>query len=518
MTGAGDQTHKTENVRAAQYVRMSTEHQKYSTENQAIEIAKYARENGYVIVKTYMDSGKSGLKLDGRDALQSLIEDVSNGQTDFSIILVYDVSRWGRFQNADESAYLEYLCTRAGIAVEYCAEQFANDGSLTTTIIKNMKRAMAGEYSRDLSRKVFEGQRHLVELGYRQGGAAGFGLRRQLIDERGEPKALLAHGERKSIQTDRVILVPGPATEVAVVDRIYRLFVEKGQNECSIAGILNYENLFTDMGRPWTRGTVHQVLTNEKYVGNNVFNRISFKLKMHRVRNPPDAIIRASGVFQPIVSEDLFQRAAAIIAKRTVRLRDDEMLALLTQLLLKSGKLSAIIIDEQEGMPSSSIYGSRFGSLLRAYKLIGYTPDRDYRYVEINRLLRTLFPDVVSGIIASVENAGGRIVRDAATDLLKVNGEFAVSVVVCRCIDTPAGSLRWKIRLDNGLHPDLSIAVRMAPGNEKILDYYLLPAIDFASANLAVAEDNPIGIDAYRCADLSRFIRLTERVPIRRAA
>lgn len=274
MTGAGDQTHKTENVRAAQYVRMSTEHQKYSTENQAIEIAKYARENDYVIVKTYMDSGKSGLKLDGRDALQSLIEDVSNGQTDFSIILVYDVSRWGRFQNADESAYLEYLCTRAGIAVEYCAEQFANDGSLTTTIIKNMKRAMAGEYSRDLSRKVFEGQRHLVELGYRQGGTAGFGLRRQLIDERGEPKALLAHGERKSIQTDRVILVPGPATEVAVVDRIYRLFVEKGQNECSIAGILNSENLFTDMGRPWTRGTVHQVLTNEKYVGNNVFNRI----------------------------------------------------------------------------------------------------------------------------------------------------------------------------------------------------------------------------------------------------
>lgn len=169
-------------------------------------------------------------------------------------------------------------------------------------------------------------------------------------------------------------------------------------------------------------------------------------------------------------------------------------------------------------MPSSSIYGSRFGSLLRAYKLVGYTPDRDYRYVEINRVLRDLFPQVVSGIIASVEQAGGRIVRDAATDLLAVNGEFTVSVVVCRCIETAAGSLRWKIRLDNGLHPDLSIAVRMAPGNEKILDYYLLPKIDFASADLAVAEDNAIGIDAYRCADLSRFIRLTERIPIRRAA
>jgi hypothetical protein len=60
-------------------------------------------------------------------------------------------------------------------------------------------------------------------------------------------------------KTDRVVLVPGPGPEVAGVNRIYRLFVEDGQNERSIAGILNYEGALTDMGRPWTRGTVHQV-------------------------------------------------------------------------------------------------------------------------------------------------------------------------------------------------------------------------------------------------------------------
>ena len=54
-----------------------------------------------------------------------------------------DVSRWGRFQDADESAYYEYVCKRAGIHVEYCAEQFENDGSPTATIIKSVKRAMA---------------------------------------------------------------------------------------------------------------------------------------------------------------------------------------------------------------------------------------------------------------------------------------------------------------------------------------------------------------------------------------
>ena len=135
-------------IRAAQYVRMSTEHQKYSTENQAEVIARYAAQRGIAIVRTYADEGKSGLRLDGRDALKQLISDVREGGADFSTILVYDVSRWGRFQDADESAYHEFQCKEAGITVQYCAEQFENDGGLSATIIKSMTRAIAGEYSR----------------------------------------------------------------------------------------------------------------------------------------------------------------------------------------------------------------------------------------------------------------------------------------------------------------------------------------------------------------------------------
>jgi DNA invertase Pin-like site-specific DNA recombinase len=106
-----------EPIRAAQYVRMSTEHQKYSTENQAEVIAQYAARRGFKIVKTYEDSGKSGLRLDGRLSLQQLIADVRSDDTDFKAILVYDVSRWGRFQDADESAYYEFICREVGIAV-----------------------------------------------------------------------------------------------------------------------------------------------------------------------------------------------------------------------------------------------------------------------------------------------------------------------------------------------------------------------------------------------------------------
>jgi DNA invertase Pin-like site-specific DNA recombinase len=160
--------------RAAQYVRMSTEHQRYSTENQSDAIRQYAEQRGLEVVRTYADEGKSGLRLDGRDALKRLIGDVQNSKADFTTILVYDISRWGRFQDADESAYYEYICRRAGIAVQYCAEQFENDGSPVSTIVKGVKRAMAGEYSRELSAKVFAGQCRLIEIGYRQGGPAGY--------------------------------------------------------------------------------------------------------------------------------------------------------------------------------------------------------------------------------------------------------------------------------------------------------------------------------------------------------
>src|SRR6266850_7071417 len=109
---------------AAAYVRMSTEHQQYSTSNQMDVIREYAKRRGMQIIKEYSDEGKSGLNIQGRESLAQMIQDVQDGKINFSSILVYDVSRWGRFQDADESAYCEYTCRRSGVAVHYCAEQF----------------------------------------------------------------------------------------------------------------------------------------------------------------------------------------------------------------------------------------------------------------------------------------------------------------------------------------------------------------------------------------------------------
>jgi hypothetical protein len=180
--------------------------------------------------------------------------------------------------------------------------------------------------------------------------------------------------------------------------------------------------------------------------------------------------------------------------------------------------LSGLLIDETEHLPSSSAYQSRFGSLLRAYQLVGFTPDRDYRYVEINRALRRMHPQIVAETIVGIREAGGVVEQNPESDLLTINHEFTASVVVVRCLTTPAGSRRWKIRFDIGLWPDITVAVRMDEPNENALDYYLLPRIDMTEPNVRLSEDNGVSLDSYRFESLEAFFALAARASLQEVA
>jgi len=513
LDGSGEITE----FRAAQYVRMSTEHQQYSTHNQSDKIREYAEKRGIEIIKTYADDGKSGLSICGRASLQQLIADVEAGAADFNVILVYDVSRWGRFQDADESAYYEYICKRAGINVAYCAEQFENDGSPVSTIVKGVKRAMAGEYSRELSVKVFAGQCRLIELGYRQGGPAGFGLRRVLVDERGEMKGELKRGEHKSLQTDRVILMPGPDEEVAWVNKMYRWLIEEDLSFREIADCLNEQGVTTALDSPWKSGTVCTVLTNEKYIGNNVYNRSSFKLKKLHVDNPPDMWVRKEGAFEGIVPLEFFLTAQEIITARSARLSDEELLDHLKRLYANAGQLSGVLIDQTPDMPSSSAYRNRFGSLARAYEMIGYRSDRDQERIALNKRLRGMHPEIIARTEAAISEVGGTVARDPKTDLLTINDEMVVSLVLARCQPQGDGRLRWRIRFDPmRYHADVTLAVRLDPENSEELDYYLLPWLDLPRQEIRLCNRTSIAFEAFRFEDLGFFYGMAERVGIRR--
>lgn len=360
---------------AALYARMSTNRQEYSIENQIDAILRYAASQKLQVVRTYIDAGRSGVRIDGRTALIQLIQDVVSGAAPFSKILVYDVTRWGRFQNVDESAHYEYLCKQSGVDVCYCAEQFDNSGSLTSNLVKGMKRAMAAEFSRELSVKVLDGQKRLAALGFYHGGVPPYGLRRLLVRHDGVCRQLLARGEEKHLQTDHVVLTHGPADEVELVRRIFRLFVEEKMPRQHIADLLNREGIKNSWGNRWSHNNVLRMLRNEIYVGRIVYNRSTFKLKTARVSNPRDQWVIKDGALDPIVDQDIFLAAQRIL-RNPWTYSDAELLNQLTCILCVHRRLTTDIVRRTPG-PSITTYFERFGGLAKSYHLIGYYGSRN---------------------------------------------------------------------------------------------------------------------------------------------
>jgi hypothetical protein len=160
----------------------------------------------------------------------------------------------------------------------------------------------------------------------------------------------------------------------------------------------------------------------------------------------------------------------------------------------------------------------RFGSLIRAYQLIAYTPDRDYRFIETNRQLRLMYPQVIADCMERIRQLGGAIENNADNDLLTINGEFTASLVIARCRQTDSGAFRWLIRFDTSLAPDITVALRMDGGNRSVLDYYLLPHLDLTFEKLLLAEDNPVNLDTYRFETLDFFFGMARRSRIPEAA
>src|SRR5579863_4454417 len=325
-------------IPAAQYVRMSDESQQYSIDNQKAVIQEYAAKHGFLIVKTYADPGRSGVVVKRREGLRELLNAVMNGSADYKAILVYDVSRWGRFQDTDESAHYEFLCRSAGTPVHYCAEPFTNDGTATSTLLKALKRSMAAEFSRELSVKEFRGKSRLAQLGFWVGGNPASGYHRLLVSADGAPKQILNWGEQKSLKTDRVILVPGPQEEIECIRSIFSMALE-GRSCRSIACNLN-ERGVTHFGRKWLHGAVYQILKNPIFAGCNVWNRTSTRMRSKLRSIPRKEWIMKPFAFQPIIDQTTFDRVQVILPLRPPRISNGVILKRVRRLLQVKGYLS----------------------------------------------------------------------------------------------------------------------------------------------------------------------------------
>jgi DNA invertase Pin-like site-specific DNA recombinase len=488
--------------RAAQYLRMSTEHQQYSIPNQAAAIALYAAAHGTGIVRSFVDEGISGVTINKRKGLQELLHVAESGEADFDQILVYDVSRWGRFPDSDESAHYEYLCKKAGITVHYCAEQFENDNSATSNLLKALKRTMAGEFSRELSVKLSAGMRRLASMGYWQGGYAPFALARQSVSANGEPKQILKKGEWNGISTDRTVLVPSDPKELKTVQLAFDLYTKQRKSRRQIVDILNQRSMFPRSGKRWTMSRLLRLLRSDLYKGAYAYG----KYVQRRLVPREQWSIRAQS-FVGIVPEEQWEEANARIRKEVKPYIDSEMIDALRRLWKRKGKLSERIIHRAKNVPSAVAYQRHFGSLNEAYKLIGYPIPREYSYVHAITMTRKMRDKLCDEICEQIRATGATAERGLGPGILVFNEAVTVQIGFVTGRSRPTPYMKWLLNLKNHLRADILVIARLAPPSQSILDYYVLPACaGFHGTTYVHQELNAPYLDLYHFSDLSRLI------------
>ncbi|TAJ70412.1 MAG: recombinase family protein [Phenylobacterium sp.] len=359
-------------IPAAQYLRMSTDHQRYSLANQSAAIAEYAKQHGFEITRSYVDAARSGLTIKRRGGLKDLLGDVVSGSSRFSHILVLDVSRWGRYQDPDEAGHYEFICRQAGVRTIYCAENFSDD--LGGVIVKHLKRVMAGEYSRELSEKVRAGKRRRAVAGYAQGGTCRYGVARQIVNADGSLGQVLRRGDRKLRPDQSLRYLPEGDEQSAVLRLIFDLFVRSQMSPVRIAEDLAKRGITWLDATAWNKKRVNDALRCELAIGKMAVGQTTANLGEGRVYHPRTKW-KFVDVFEPIVPPRLFAAAQARLAELdgSAGKTSGEMLNDLRQIWRRHGEISLRLITQTSSACAATTYFKRFGTLTNAYEQIGYS-------------------------------------------------------------------------------------------------------------------------------------------------
>ena len=142
-------------IPAVCYYRMSSDKQETSIPEQREAVERYAADNGYRIVREYVDEGISGDKTSKRVEFQEMHHDACNGR-DFDVILCWDQDRFGRF-NSLEAGYWIHPLMQSGITLAT-----VNDGPIDWTdytgrVMYQLKQEGKHQFLRDLSANTTRG-------------------------------------------------------------------------------------------------------------------------------------------------------------------------------------------------------------------------------------------------------------------------------------------------------------------------------------------------------------------------
>lgn len=298
--------------KAVAYYRHSAEDkQENSVAIQRQHTEQFAYENNIKIIHEEADEGKSGL-LANRPAFERLFMNwIENPNApSFDYVFVYDVSRWGRFQDQDQAAYYTHLCKKYGKEVVYVSRGFPDTNNLLSSNLEiSLQRYMAAEYSRQLSEKVFYGCVKVSEQGYSAGGMAVYGMARQLLDANKNPIRILNTGEHKQIANERVSFTPKNDETTETVIEVFNLFVKERYGISDIVIHLNKKRTLSANGKLWDNSKVIKILTDETYRGTRIYNKTWRRLKQKSHKNPRSEWIIVPNAFKAVVDDKIFKDA-----------------------------------------------------------------------------------------------------------------------------------------------------------------------------------------------------------------
>lgn len=226
-------------IPAVFYIRMSSDKQDASPQQQRDELAKLAARDGFHLVGEYTDEAISGDATDKRHGFQRMIRDAVKGK--FKAILCWDQDRFGRFDSVEAGFYIHPL-RQAGVRLVTVAQGTVDWTTFAGRLIYNVQQEGKHAYLVDLSRNVLRG--------------------RSAAARRGEWLSVAPLGYR--VANKRLVL--GDESMVALARGMFRDYLA-GHSLRAVAADLNRRGIATRRGATWDGSDVKKILTNRAYLG-----------------------------------------------------------------------------------------------------------------------------------------------------------------------------------------------------------------------------------------------------------
>lgn len=261
------------------------------------------------IIHEEADEGVSGLTANRPGFNRIFKEWVLNpAAPQFDYVVVYDVSRWGRFEDADEAGYYEFQCKQAGKEVVYARRGFSTEEQRGMSQVQTaFERWMSFQYSKKLSEDVIRGCLEISSQGYSVGGQAPYGLARMLLSAGDrKPIRVMQDGERKSVANERITFIPKEDHTSDAIVRIFDLFSLEKLTLREIAERLNDAGVSSPNDTGWDKGKVLRILSNPAYKGTLIYNKTWGRLHKKKRDNPMSQWVICDNAFQAIIEPKRF--------------------------------------------------------------------------------------------------------------------------------------------------------------------------------------------------------------------